>query len=1446
MGRLSPRKPTLAGILWALLLCAPRRAQLVETQQVLVSSGQKLNFDLRSVRSEPEATYKFSSDIAELETNGFQAVDSLDIRAKFGIDFDYDSQDFSSFVVQEESVYFTLQGALYVLFVGTTKYAKVDACAQVHLSTDLIFCLGPAPERGAAPAAVEVTVLTNSPPFAKVGGYSLQLPAGGVKAVKAFDAFKNQDDGLVLAVILQKDPALRVGAASHDFTLVYCFLEREKEKLRLELDFPEAELLHSNFINDQIMFVSPKYLTTFRVGSDAKGASVSYVYSFYEDLLQHCSFDNSDATNMNLSCSTQTPGKVLSFSFLKSNFLINSFSQAALSLQPEGLLRTLIGYKYIFAVYATQITVFSKSNLEFHAQSQASLPSTAGLLLDSEAILDSISYVSGDGKLVSLQVFSFLRAACHAYTSGSYLQLDFQEPTSGASKQLRFELKEVPGEESFFVVYSQDSLPDISFNAKNLNYRIPANLVLGADLRPELLIGDAPPIPYNKMDTAYSFSFNTAFNPALSEYTQFLHFEDNGVPLFVLISQTNARLSLFSCRVAPLIRCRLTKEVALQKAEILRLSFFRTGVASTHSALVLISDRRVGIGRLDRLEELAWTELGSDLGLRDCTSPDRANVFCICERDNFVRKVMITAALRVSAVSIPEIELARSLYSTSSFKDLIFVQTIEGLTVFNFKLKKIKFELSNQVTANDKTFFVKISESFLVFISKDLNCFLFYGLEEFYQGNVPLPRFETCQPFPAGFKLSNFTINKRFHDSKMPLVLHNSDSNSLLLFDLARPQMDLLFFQRRVAPRNKLEIVNYQLHRSPSRPDTYYVTIANPSFSEQPLLAVRVDFSFSFQTDLPLGRASFDCQLRVSSGEGPAQSKSFSFRVARGLDTVDISTSSFVIDKMKNDQQTLDYATLFSRNALGFELQVDPLLSFNDFVNKYSLSPSLVYAHSFLQTLNMRDFALKSQVFLAAKSLLVILTRDSLMYFRYKEGSFSLLNIVSLLDFFALEQLECYFLSADSRADLHVLCDDSQAFRVVKFSLSNIFLPVSQTRLCESSRNAVRAFDPTEADQVVVFLDDSGANQSVFNAQSREDRSFFAVYDCASSRASPKTDLQQSFADFLGFHSLEGQTFFFFRQTSSFLPLTDHLVSAQGVNVYALDASSQRLVFQKTLSIGRPVARLHSIMLTPDKAFFLLVYASNQIEVAESKAFLADDFTVRTVPNYDNFAVQSCFFEEPLDKYLLTCFLLQGDQSTKAFPVDSLVLTFDLFPEAAEPRPFDFFAQFYPLSLSQYIGTQDVGMLSIVLEGSASDSRQKFLILRVGGSLYDIFQQDHRQITIKNDLVQNTLHLLAYSPYHAVPNDLKVIPKYNIKQLIFIFSVAFGVVLLVLFLCHFKFIKDCVLNKYRRFKVVEEEILHKEDLEDVQEAEIETETNPDNLSEGLLQPSKSDSIMQMH
>jgi hypothetical protein len=375
---------------------------------------------------------------------------------------------------------------------------------------------------------------------------------------------------------------------------------------------------------------------------------------------------------------------------------------------------------------------------------------------------------------------------------------------------------------------------------------------------------------------------------------------------------------------------------------------------------------------------------------------------------------------------------------------------------------------------------------------------------------------------------------------------------------------------------------------------------------------------------------------------------------------------------------------------------------------------------------------------------------------------------------------------------------------------------------------------PLDTDKLILFTNDSGVNQAKFSNESRESRSFYLVYDCASSEASDKIDLQQSFDTFIGFHSVDNQIYFFFKQVVSSLPMNDKIIVNEGINMYSFDIGSNHLTFLKTISIGRSVRPLNNIMLTPDKKYFVFVYRSNYLEVLDSSEFIKGTFTATVIPNYDNFLVQNCIFEEPYDKYILMCFMLQDDTVEKLNPINSLIISFNLFPETQDPKPFDYFKEFYPLKINQQIGLQEIEMLLIVNPSSVKSSEQ-YLILRIGTSIYDIFNLDKRVLMIKNDMVKSKLNFSACSPYARVPNSLEIIPKYNIKTMILFFSIGFGAIMLILFLCHFKFIKDSILNKYKKFKIDEMNTI----------LDVADEEKEEDEGEGLKEPEKASSMEEI-
>lgn len=595
----------------------------------------------------------------------------------------------------------------------------------------------------------------------------------------------------------------------------------------------------------------------------------------------------------------------------------------------------------------------------------------------------------------------------------------------------------------------------------------------------------------------------------------------NGVKVFLLVTQQDKTLSIFRCRAKRFLNCRLEIEVHLDNNQIIQYVALRPKTLSYPPALIIITDQQIATADANFVSELKWSLLGKDLGLNSCTSTDLSNIFCLSSKDNCVKKIMLSNSLKVSIVNIPEIELANAIYSSIAFKDLLFIKTIGYVKIFNFKLKKIKFEISNEIVRKDNDFSIKISDKYLVFISKSLSQFLMYDLIEFYQGNVPEVKFHNMVTFPKNLKLSNYTKNIYFDGSKMALILHDSKMNYLVVYDLSKPFMDILFCIESIFSRNKLEYIRYQIHSIDDNNFHYYITVANPSYDKKPLSLYYINFELKFSSILYTFKDEYDATIRYQSATDPSLYKDYSFKINRVFDTVTIEQKPQTLSKAEQvTRKTMnDY---FSPNIIDSRLFVHKNQDLNDFLNKHILTSSILHKKSFLQNLNHKDFGIESQLYIESVSILVVLMNDRLLYFRHKDNIFSLMNIISLLDFFGSENIECSHILKDKDDDLYILCNDSQSYYMLNFSLSNIFLPIQNLRLFNSNKNKISDFRDLNGDKFGIFYYDSGLNNNFWKNYKKGSRSFFKVYDITTKTISPKFNLQKAYINLISIIYLKG------------------------------------------------------------------------------------------------------------------------------------------------------------------------------------------------------------------------------------------------------------------------------------------------------------------------------------
>ena len=287
-----------------------------------------------------------------------------------------------------------------------------------------------------------------------------------------------------------------------------------------------------------------------------------------------------------------------------------------------------------------------------------------------------------------------------------------------------------------------------------------------------------------------------------------------------------------------------------------------------------------------------------------------------------------------------------------------------------------------------------------------------------------------------------------------------------------------------------------------------------------------------------------------------------------------------------------------------------------------------------------------------------------------------------------------------------------------------------------------------------------------------------------------------------------------FRDCSSFLPSKTSLHPNNFINIYVLDLDSSSLLYLRDVQMNRPSDTLKMILITPDETKYVLVYQTQIIQIVDiqkpsSRGFRQSETLVtldykEEIPIYDNFSPQICKFST--SKPELTCFLSQTDSSAKmSDPIDTLVVKYNLLKSEKDDTPQDYYLDFFPLRLSKKSDLTDVDFLEISYNDTTSDTNilRSILVLRVGQSVLDVFELDEDYLSVKNDMVKNKISLKAFTNFSATPNELPINPKVNIKTLILGFSIGFGVVMLVLFLCHFKFFKDNIVNKYKKYKLHE-------------------------------------------
>lgn len=305
----------------------------------------------------------------------------------------------------------------------------------------------------------------------------------------------------------------------------------------------------------------------------------------------------------------------------------------------------------------------------------------------------------------------------------------------------------------------------------------------------------------------------------------------------------------------------------------------------------------------------------------------------------------------------------------------------------------------------------------------------------------------------------------------------------------------------------------------------------------------------------------------------------------------------------------------------------------------------------------------------------------------------------------------------------------------------------------------------------------------------------------------------------------------FFSDCSSFLPTKAALHPNKFLNVYRLDLESGKVDYYQDIELSRPSSELKNIIFTPDKQSFVMIYKSQVIQTVSVGFTKNQDFKenfntssnikttkyLKEIPLYDNFTPLDCEFEVERDSEsssLLTCFLVQTDNSMKEdTKVDSVIITYDLKDSGSgKITPEELYKNFYHLRLTRKADLHDMDFTQIS-QTNSNQEVEKLMLIRVGQSVLDVFRLDKDYLSIKNDMVKNTVELKAYSNFAATENELQIQPKVNIKTLIIAFSIGFGVFMLVLFLCHFKFIKDNIVNKYKKYKLHENSRVNEDQFE---------------------------------
>lgn len=486
---------------------------------MFVSLSDKLNLALPDQFALKGGKYEYQTDIENLVFRGLSSQQKIDLKATYAFDIPFNLSDVVSFQIIDDWMFFTVNNTLYFMDKMETDYNKIDNCSMVYISSDFIFCS-------------EITTIPNSTQSKiKLNCYQIQenpslfgtteiMIDEKIVFTDMFNYFKNEDDGIILIFITQHE---------NKFNLHYFVYERTIQKLYLKLEFPENNLIMSNYINNQIIFVSENYITYYVLTSQEKVVTdtVKYAYSFYLYSIDSCDYDNSDATYMNITCTLNIPQKILKFNFLKSNFAINTQNDYMMDLTDTTYKRTAIKYKYIFLIFEDRVEAYSNYNLEFHSV----VPGIQGEDLStkpmtSNSLQNSIHFIISNNLIYNLYFYSNLSAQVHTFTKGTYFYIEYYLPnSSNVYYHHRFSIFEIPNLLDFYIIYEKDTLENIDLYGNALIWESPKSVVLGPDIHTFIKIDDDKQIIYPlKVDKNYNFRFNTEFNASLSEITEFVYY----------------------------------------------------------------------------------------------------------------------------------------------------------------------------------------------------------------------------------------------------------------------------------------------------------------------------------------------------------------------------------------------------------------------------------------------------------------------------------------------------------------------------------------------------------------------------------------------------------------------------------------------------------------------------------------------------------------------------------------------------------------------------------------------------------------------------------------------------------------------------------------------------------------------------------------------------------